>query len=119
MEIQKEVQNVELRGWFGSPKVYSNITIYYFTLVELPTFLVFEVYCSHIRPKWCLEISVCSSYCCEVMCCVDIDECDVGLCDNVEHSVSCTNMPGAYSCVCDKGFVNANNLCVGKSSFAI
>jgi len=52
-----------------------------------------------------LCISDCDGYCCEMMCCVDIDECDLGLCDDVEHSVSCTNMPGTYYCVCNNSYV--------------
>ena len=49
---------------------------------------------------------------------VDIDECALGLCDSVsvQHSVNCTNMDGTYYCVCEKGYVNKNNSCVGKSS---
>ena len=50
------------------------------------------------------------------MCPVDIDECALGRCVNVTHSASCTNLDGSYYCVCDKGYVNDNNSCVGESA---
>ena len=61
------------------------------------------------------EIIVCGGYCFQLMCPVDIDECALGRCDNVTHSASCTNLDGSYLCVCDKGYVNNNNSCVGES----
>jgi len=46
----------------------------------------------------------------------DIDECALGLCKPVQHSVNCMNMDGTYYCVCENGYINRNNSCIGKSS---
>jgi len=55
-----------------------------------------------------------------VWCCTaDIDECSTltNPCD--AHSKSCTNEDGSYTCICETGYVNKDNLCVGESCIAI
>lgn len=51
-------------------------------------------------------------------CTEDIDECETSrnICQDKSNS-TCKNNVGSYSCVCDTGFVEANDECEGKTKF--